>query len=336
MKNRKWLRRSVVGFGISAILYFSAALVLTFWPEPEFVTDPEIALARANETTALQKVVYAYEEVRFTMRDGVELFGRRFATDSDTTVVFVHGVASESSGHNQTAGMIRAAGSVEVIALDLRGHGESGGRLWDIDYIGQYEDDLADVVAHIRASTPDGRVILAGHSMGGGIALRFALLTDAPTVDAYLLFAPNLGVRSATARTESSGDTDPDVEPPLKINIPRLIGLSMLTTVRITWLNGLPTMIFNLPPEFPTPGYSFRAMATTGTDDHAVALAAVSVPLLVIVGSDDEAFRGEQYEPVITAHSEGEVVLVDGETHDSILRSEEAMEAVREWLVTAE
>ena len=322
MNTRKWLRRSVIGFSISAAIYFVAALVLTFWPVPEFTTDPEIALARAAETAGVQEEVYDYEEIRFTMRDGVELFGRRFAADSDTTVLFVHGVAGESSGHNQTAGMIRAAGPVDFIALDLRGHGESGGRLWDIDYIGQYEDDLAD------------RIILAGHSMGGGIALRYALLPDAPKVDAYLLFAPNLGINSLTTRTESTEDAGPDVEPLLMINIPRLIGLSMLTTVGITGFNGLPTMIFNLPPEFPARGYSFRAMATTGPDDHALALAAVSVPLLVLAGSDDEAFHGEQYEPVVTAHSDGEVVLVDGETHNSILHSEEAMEAFREWLAT--
>ncbi len=92
-------------------------------------------------------------------------------------------------------------------------------------------------------------------------------------------------------------------------------------------------MIFNLPPEFPTPGYSFRAMATTGTDDHALALAAVEVPLFVIVGSDDEAFIGEQYVPVITAHSDGIVVLVNGETHDGILHSKEAMDAIKDWLL---
>ena len=336
IKTRKWLRRSVIGFGISAVLYFVAALVLTFWPEPKFTTDPDIALARALETEEVREEVHAYEEVRFTMRDGVELFGRRFAADSDTTVLFVHGVASESSGLNQTAGMMRAAGPVEVITFDLRGHGESGGRTWDIDYIGQYEDDLADVVAQIRASRPAGKVVLAGHSMGGGIALRYALLTDAPHVDAYLLFAPNLGISSPTTRTESTEDAEQDIEQMLKINIPRLIGLSMLNTVRVTGLNGLPTMIFNLPPEFPVRAYSFRAMATTGPDDHAEVLAAVNVPLLVLVGSDDEAFLGEQYEPVVAAHSDGEVVLVDGETHSGILLSEEAMEAVREWLSTAE
>ena len=331
MKTRKWLRWSVIGFGISAVLYFGVALVLTFWPVPQFTTDPEIAL----ETEEVQEEVHAYEEVWFTMRDGVQLFGRRFAADSDTTVLFVHGLAGDSSGHNQTAGMIRAAGPVEVIALDLRGHGESGERLWDIDYIGQYEDDLADVISQIRSSNPAGKIILAAHSMGGGIALRYALLPDARDVDAYLLFAPNLGINSPTARTESTEDADPDVEPSLKINIPRLIGLSMLTTVRITGLNGLPTMVFNVPPDFPARGYSFRAMATTGPDDHEESLAAVGGPLLVLVGSNDEAFHGEQYEPVVTAHSDGKVVLVDGETHDSILRSEEAMEAVREWLVTA-
>ena len=337
MKTRKWLRRIVVGLGSLVVLYFVAALVLTFWPEPEFTTDPEIAFARVIETMDVQEEVHAYEEVRFTMRDGAELSGRRFAADSDTTVLFMHGVAGESGRHNQTAGMIRAAGPVEAIALDLRGHGKSGGPRWDIDYIGQYEDDLADVVVQIRASRPAGNVILAGHSMGGGIALRYALLTDAPRVDAYLLFAPNLGILSPTSRTESPEDhPDPDFEPMMKVHVPRLFGLVMLSSAGVTAFNNLPTMIFNLPPEFPMRAYSFRAIATTSPEDHAVALAAVSVPLLVLAGSDDEAFHGEQYEPVVRAHSDGEVVLVDGETHAGILRNEEAMEAVREWLATAE
>ena len=49
MKTRKWLRRIVVGLGSLVVLYFVAALVLTFWPEPEFTTDPEIAFARVLE-----------------------------------------------------------------------------------------------------------------------------------------------------------------------------------------------------------------------------------------------------------------------------------------------
>ncbi|MCB0215035.1 MAG: alpha/beta hydrolase [Chloroflexi bacterium] len=336
MRTRKWLRRIGAVVGGLVILYFVAALALTFWPEPTFATDPEVALARISESEDVQEEPQAYEEARFTMRDDVELFGRRFAADADTTVLFVHGVASESSKLNQTAGLIRAAGPVEVVALDLRGHGASGGRPWDIDYIGQYESDLADVVAEIRASKPAGKIVLAGHSMGGGIALRYALLPDAPHVDAYLLFAPNLGINSPTARTEPAEAADPDVEATLKLHVPRILGLALLNAVGVTGLNGLPTMIFNLPPELPMRAYSFRAMATTSPDDHAVALAAVSEPLLVLVGSNDEAFHGEQYGPVVTAHSDGDVEIVDGETHDGILRNEAAMAAVREWLATLE
>ena len=49
MKSHKWLRPSGVVFGISAVPYFVATLVLTCWPEPEFTTDPEIAFARVLE-----------------------------------------------------------------------------------------------------------------------------------------------------------------------------------------------------------------------------------------------------------------------------------------------
>ncbi len=72
---------------------------------------------------------------------------------------------------------------VIAYALDLRGRGESGGRSGDVDHIGQYEEDLTDVVAALRSAHPDRGFVLSGHSMGGGIAQRFAQASDSPAVD---------------------------------------------------------------------------------------------------------------------------------------------------------
>ena len=79
---------------------------------------------------------------------------------------------------------------------------------------------------------PNGRFILAGHSMGGGIALRFAQLEDHPAVDAYLMFAPHLG---SDAPTMPQPDPDNPAAAYSQLNVPRLIGLIMLNNVGITW-----------------------------------------------------------------------------------------------------
>lgn len=57
----------------------------------------------------------------------------------------------------------------------------------------QYKDDVAGVIAGLRSDRPDANIRRAGHSMGGGIALGFALQVDRPTVADYLLFAPIFG-----------------------------------------------------------------------------------------------------------------------------------------------
>ena len=70
-----------------------------------------------------------------------------------------------------------------------------------------------------------GKIILAGHSMGGGIALRYTMKSF-PTVDGYLLFAPPQGKMLQTIpqnRTAKQSDGDPF----LKIHIQRIIGLKM-------------------------------------------------------------------------------------------------------------
>ena len=130
-----------------------------------------------------------------------------------------------------------------MIALDLRGHGKSEGKAGDIRYIGQYEDDVADVIAALRLQKPGSRIILLGHSMGGGIAMRYAATHEAPAADAYLLFAPHLGVKSATTRTEPPQGHASEGEAPLKLHLPRTIGLIILNAARVRWLNGLDTPV---------------------------------------------------------------------------------------------
>jgi Lysophospholipase len=64
---------------------------------------------------------------------------------------------------------------VAVYALDHRGHGRSAGRRAHLD---RYEDWISDFDAfrrHVVARHPDAPVFLLGHSMGGQIALAYAL-----------------------------------------------------------------------------------------------------------------------------------------------------------------
>ena len=193
------MKKLLIGVLAAVALYLASAVVMTFWPEPEFSYTPSLAdvLKNAEGSGTSLAQVYDYEERRFQARDGVELLARRFISDSDVTVLLLHGITGQSGRLNKASGLIREASTNEVIALDLRGHGQSAGRRGDVDYIGQYEEDVADVVAEIHAGNPGGKVILSDHSMGGGIALRYAKLEDAPAVDGYLALCTAPGHRLA-------------------------------------------------------------------------------------------------------------------------------------------
>lgn len=319
--NKFW-RIALISTAVSAIIYFGVALIMTFWPEPTFATDPfPVAQHGTAEFTPQQ----------YTMRDGETLFARRFPANADDTILLLHGVTSDSSAFNNTAVLLQQASGAEVIALDLRGHGQSGGTAGHVDYIGQYQDDVADVVAALQAQKPNGRFILAGHSMGGGIALQFAMLDDAPAVDGYLLFAPHLGTNAPTMMPSPQGEMAEAAAAYSQLHVPRLIGLIMLNAVRITGLHHLDTLFFNLTDEV-THTYSFRATANSAPQDYAAALTAVDIPMLVVVGRNDEAFVAAEYPAAVNAHSSGEVHIIDGETHNSILDSTEAMAVVETWL----
>jgi len=310
-------------------IVLTLAFVMVLWSDPEFTAPPDVSPEKLAASGIRFDQPYPAAKRSFRMRDGTRLAAQYFPARSRTTIVLVHGVLSSSYPLNGTSGLLREATGAEVVAIDLRGHGLSGGTPGDTDYIGQYEDDLGDLIQEIRAAG-GRRVILAGHSMGGGIALRYAMRPKAP-VDGYLLFAPYLGWESPTTRkAPPKAEAEAGAEL-LKINLPRILGLKLLNTVGITLFNGLRTQFFNLPPELPLRSYSYRAMEGAAPADYRAALAAVKAPLLVIVGSRDEAFDAAAYGGVIGGNSHGMVSVIADATHNGVLRDARAMAAVKRW-----
>jgi len=327
---KKLLRITLIGLAALVALYLVAALVMTFWPEPVFAQALDLPEGNSDEL----KQVAGHQDHQFTARDGTKLFARHFAADSELTILLIHGVSTDSSVFDGSAKMLQRATGATIFALDLRGHGQSEGERGDVDYIGQYEDDVADVVAEIRANAPNGRLILAGHSMGGGIALRFAQVDNAPPIDGYLLFAPHLGINAPTLPTAApEGAEDDGSAAFIQLHVPRIIGLTMLNAVGVRTFNGLGTLFFNRSPESAqVRTYSYRAMVNSSPTDYAAGLAAVDQPLFVVVGSHDEAFVAEAFPTAVTQYSAGEVVVIPAETHNGIIESETAIAAAQAWL----
>ena len=51
-----------------------------------------------------------------------------------------------------------------------------------------------------------------------------------------------------------------------------------------------------------------------------------------LVGRNDEAFHADRFASVVSLHHQGETVVIEGETHDSIVHSSAALRTAAEWV----
>ena len=273
--------------------------------------------------------VYKNVPQKFTMRDGKQLFSYKYESDSKITIILLHGILSSAYMMNKTAGLLKEAANSEVIALDFRGHGQSEGKPGDVAYINQYVDDVSDIVLAIKKEKPNQKIILSGHSMGGGIILRYAMEKEAPIVDGYILLAPHLGANSPTLK-ETNLITEE--ESFIQLHINRIIGLKMMNSIGETKYNHLPVLFFNLPESMHVKNYSYRASESMSPLEYQKGLSAVDKPLLVIVGSEDEAFDANKFASAVTQNSQGQVSLIAGETHNGIRHNKKTMDIISKWV----
>jgi alpha-beta hydrolase superfamily lysophospholipase len=104
-------------------------------------------------------------------------------------VVLVHGLGEHSGRYARTGDLLAEAG-YHVRGFDLIGAGGSGGRRWDIDDWSRYHDQIG---THVDWARSHGKpVVLMGHSMGGALALGYAL-SDRTKPHLLILSAPALG-----------------------------------------------------------------------------------------------------------------------------------------------
>jgi alpha-beta hydrolase superfamily lysophospholipase len=95
----------------------------------------------------------------------------------------VHGYAEHSGRYEEMAAWLAARGAA-VHAYDQRGHGRSGGPRCHVGRFDEFLDDLAAVLAAVRAQHPELPVTLVGHSMGGLITLAFLTERKPPIANA--------------------------------------------------------------------------------------------------------------------------------------------------------
>ena len=94
------------------------------------------------------------------------IYYTRTNDQASTTILFIHG---SGGNHKSWPDGLRSLGKIGVVLVDLPGHGLSAGSGRSI--VNDYAEFLDDFVSTLGLV----RVIVAGHSLGGAIALELAL-----------------------------------------------------------------------------------------------------------------------------------------------------------------
>ena len=89
-------------------------------------------------------------------------------------VILCHGYAEHARRYDHVARRFGEAGLI-TYALDLRGHGRSGGRRVYLRNISQYTEDFHHLVGIATAAHPELKRIVLGHSMGGGVVFTYGV-----------------------------------------------------------------------------------------------------------------------------------------------------------------
>jgi alpha-beta hydrolase superfamily lysophospholipase len=311
--------RKAVVWSLAAIGF--AALVLT-----GLITWP---LHRPPELTSISKTARAVDRSdmpgleRFHARDGTELGYRHYAAGSPASgqvAIVVHGSSASSIAVHALAKALAQRGA-ETYAPDIRGHGASGTR-GDVVYLGQLEDDLADFVGEIRKANPAAPLTLIGHSSGGGFALRVAGSPIQNLFERTVLLAPYLGYDASSSRRDAGGWASPD--------IPRFLGLALLSRLGIVCCESLSTIAFAVAPDSTpilAPTYSYRLMRNFGTSrDYRNDLAAARKPVTVFAGASDELMFPDKYKEAVGQRAP--VRLIEGVNHMGIVSDPVAVSVI--------
>lgn len=280
LRGARWLF-AAVGL-VTLILAAMIANPLRLPPALPFIADA----VRTSDNDGMPQMRF------FRARDGSYLAYRHYPATGPATgrvTVLIHGSSGSSVAMHPLAKSLAARG-IESFVPDIRGHGASGTH-GDIAYIGQLDDDMADLVAHIRSNGVASPLTLVGHSSGGGFALRVAGSPNQNLFVRTVLLAPFLGVNAPSTRPNAGGWASP--------NIPRIIALSILRNAGILCCEDLPVIAFAVPDKLQnilTSQYSFRLLANFSAHrDYRVDLNGVKGPLTLIAGANDELMFSEKY-----------------------------------------
>jgi non-heme chloroperoxidase len=276
--------------------------------------------ARAAEGAAVAAdTVVRYTSV--TSTDGVVLSVVDTGPRNAPAVLFLHGIGqSLTSWRRQLESPL--AQRLRLVAMDLRGHGDSGKPSTPQAY--QRACQWADDVRAVREALGLERPVLVAWSFGGLVAMNYVRCEGAQSLSGLALVATAGGrlVASTPAGPSPAGSASRDMTAPdLRLNLAgarTFAGLMTATPPDVAWQEETVAALLKLP------AYVRRAMGSeqvgptgeriTTNEDLAARL---TLPLLVVTGAKDALSDGTALAASYRARFPGATVLTYPESGHS-------------------
>jgi alpha-beta hydrolase superfamily lysophospholipase len=153
----------------------------------------KLLVLAAAAVLAAAPAAAAGRQVNFPSTDGTPLVAMLYEPSARPApaIVLVHMLGRSKEDWNNVGDRLQEAGAV-VLALDLRGHGRSGGSMTTLPPMVQ---DVRAAIAWVaaRPGTRPDAIAVVGASLGANLALVAA--ADIPAVRAFALLSPSLDYR---------------------------------------------------------------------------------------------------------------------------------------------
>lgn len=239
-------------------------------------------------------------------------------------VVLIHGVTLHSACSKE---LVALASWYRVIAPDMPGHGESPPLAPGED---PFTANMAQKVLALLDRLGIGRAAVAGHSMGGYVALALYRLVPERVAGLCLrstTVAADVPERRALRLEEARRVLAEGSGPVLEFRAPRRFAPSVAPGSPL-WEQGLALM-----RKATIQGIHDALLAMAGRPDLTALVPGIAVALLIVTGDQDMAVPPERSREMAAAHPAAELVVLPGLGHMPMLEAPGAVaEAIARWL----
>ena len=240
-------------------------------------------------------------------------------------VVLVHGLKAHSGLYEWPATQLANAGFA-AYAVDLRGHGKSGGERLYAATISEYVDDVRAIVKHAKMHHGQPMFML-GHSAGGVIACAYALEDQHELAglicESFALEVPASRVTLALLKGVA--------------RIAPHLGVFKLKDEHFSRDPAFVDQMKN-DPLIPRSGYPAQTIAELARTDERLhtELAQITIPVLVLHGTEDHVTlpSGSKHFGAIGGSHDKTLTLYQGHFHDLLndVGKEDVLGDVIDWL----